>query len=442
MDSSAGQIIESAIGASGVSEDVAGYAIDGLRPKVVAFPASVEELGRVMRAAHEAGLVVAPWGGGTRTSIGNRLARLDVVVDLSRLNRVVQHTPADLTATFDAGVAFSDAQRVLGEHGQLLAIDPPLPDRATIGGTLASGASGPLKWQLGHPRDTVIGMKVVQADGTVTKSGGQVVKNVSGYDMARLHVGGLGTLGIIAEVSFKLTPKPRNEATVVAAFESSRDCLKAALSIFHSYLMPLALVSFDEAVSERAGVSVAGGHYFLAARLGGRPRTVERQAQECLSICRASGAKSVDGLDDVQALALWRRIADFGWSEPTTPLMSGRISILPTKVSEIISKIEQLDGDLQPAIVSHPAYGSVMASWFGDGAAGQTLRRALDAAHEAGGRMVVEQCPLEVKDGFDVWDVENSRNGEAGESLAIIRRMKAQYDPDGILNPGRFAGRI
>ncbi len=435
MADSVRQAIASAIGMSGVSEDVAEYVIDGLQPKAVALPDSVDELSRVMSAAHEAGLAVAPWGGGTRTSIGNRLNRLDVVVDLSRLNRVVQHTPADLTATFEAGIALSDAQRVLGEHGQFLAIDPPLPDRATIGGTLASGASGPLKWQLGHPRDTVIGMKVVQADGTVTKSGGQVVKNVSGYDMARLHIGGIGTLGIIAEVSFKLTPKPRNEATLTASFDSSRDCSNAALSVFHSYLMPLALVSFDEAVNERSGTALIGGSYFLAARLGGRPRTVERQAHECLSICKANGAKIVDELDEARASALWRHIADFGWSEPTTPLMSVRISVLPTKVSEIVSKICQSDGGLRPTMVSHPAYGSVMASWFGDGAAGETLRRTLDAVHEAGGRMLIERCPLEVKDGFDVWD-------EAGEPLAIMRRMKQQYDPDGILNPGRFAGRI
>ena len=155
--------------------------------------------------------------------VGRPPERLDAVVEVSHLDAIVEHNPADLTVTAQAGIIVAGLQRVLGEEGQFLAIDPPLPDRATIGGTLASGADGPLRWHYGHPRDSVIGMRVVQADGTVTKSGGQVVKNVSGYDMSRLHIGGLGTLGVIAEVSFKLTPLPQRQATLLGGFEVDGD---------------------------------------------------------------------------------------------------------------------------------------------------------------------------------------------------------------------------
>ena len=116
--------------------------------------------------------------------VGNPPERLDAVVEVSRLDNVIEHNPADLTVTTQAGITVASLRRVLEKEAQLLAIDPPLPDRTTIGGTLASGADGPLRWHYGHPRDSVIGMRVVQADGTITKSGGQVVKNVRGYDMS------------------------------------------------------------------------------------------------------------------------------------------------------------------------------------------------------------------------------------------------------------------
>ena len=161
-----------------------------------------------MSIATEHGLSVSPLGGRTRTGLGNPPELLHLAIETTGLDQVLAHNAADLTATVEAGITVSRLQTVLAEHGQFLAIDPPLPDRATIGGTLAVGWSGPMTWQNWSPRDIGIGMRTVMADGTITKSGGQVVKNVSGYDMARMHIGALGTLGIIAEVSFKLTPLP------------------------------------------------------------------------------------------------------------------------------------------------------------------------------------------------------------------------------------------
>ena len=243
-----------------------------------------------MAVAVDHRLAVAPRGGGTRIEVGSPPERLDVVVEVSRLDAVIEHNPADLTVTTQAGITVSSLRRVLEKKAQFLAIDPPLPDRATIGGTLASGADGPLRWHYGHPRDSVIGMRVVQADGTITKSGGQVVKNVSGYDMSRLHIGGLGTLGVIAEVSFKLTPLPQRQATLLGGFESMETALAAGLGIFHSQVMPLALTVFDDTVRRPAGFEAPGSSYMLAVRLGGRPGSLRRQVAECAAVCR--GARS------------------------------------------------------------------------------------------------------------------------------------------------------
>ena len=436
------QAFEGAVGADNVRDGGASYGVDGLHPSLVVTPPDIDHLSRAMAAAHEHETAVAPRGGGTRVDLGNPPERLDVVVDVSGLDRVVQHNPADLTATVEAGMTMDSLRNILGEQGQFLPIDSPLPDRATIGGTLAAGVSGPLKWQYGHPRDLVIGMKVVQADGTVTKSGGQVVKNVSGYDMSRLHIGGLGTLGIIAEVSFKLTPLPQNEATLVASFDSGPNSLSAGLGIFHSAVTPLALTAFDTAVTQRAHLRVPDGRRFVAVRVGGRSRTLQRQLSEYTSICREHGAVAVEEIDDGTAADLWRALADFAWDENTRPVAAARASVLPGTVSELADALESADTTaLRPAIVSQPGFGSLQVAWYSEGddvpadEAATVLSEARGATHRLGGHLVIERCPREVKSRLDVWD-------EVGEPLAVMRRMKEQYDPRRILNPGRFVGSI
>ena len=435
--------IESAIAQDRIGRDTTGFSIDGLTPALAVAPHDIGELSQVMAAAHEAGLAVAPWGGGTRMDLGNVIRGLDVVADLSQLNGVVQHNPADLTATVQAGITLSDLQSRLAEHGQFVALDPPLPDRASVGGTLAVGTAGPLKWRFGSPRDLVLGIKTVQSDGTIVNSGGQVVKNVSGYDLVRLNVGALGSLGIIAEVSLRLMPLPRDEATVLAGFDSGRRSLSAGMDIFHSQVMPMALTCFDGFVKKLTGVASVGGSHFVAVRLGGRPRTVQRELSECASSMRGNGAVSVETLTQGDAIALWRRLADFGWEEDNAPTIGGRAVVLPTRVADVADAILEADASLGlvPTIMSEPAYGTLRVGWFTQNAQVSNedlaciLERVRAAVYDAGGRLTIERCPLEVKSTIDVWDVPE-------DNLTIMRRMKEQYDPKGVLNPGRFVGRI
>ena len=426
-----------------VSEETSGHGIEGLTARAVAYPVSLPELGLVISAANRHGWAVAPWGGGTRTPLGNAPQRLDLVVDLSGLDRVVEHSPADLTATVQAGVTLAKLQEVLRVHGQFLALDPALPSRATVGGTLATAVSGPTKWQYGNPRDVVIGMKVVQADGIVTKSGGQVVKNVSGYDMARLHIGGLGTLGIIAEASFKLTPLPAGEATVLASFGNTRDCLGAALGIFHSEVMPLALTALRSAATARMRASGLAGDRLLAVRLGGRPLTLERLVRQCRSICEEIGATQVDVLQEESATGLWRGLADYGWDVQTTPLIGARAHTQPSAVEDLVETVERSPSPmgLDPEIVSNPAHGTVLINWYANGdsvsadSAVDAIGEVREVAHRAGGHMVIERCPPDIKSRLDVWD-------DIGGAVTIMRGLKEQYDPKKVLNPGRYVGGI
>lgn len=407
-------------------------AVDGVMPSIVAHPRNADELCSILAAANRERLAIAPRGGGAHIDIGNPLTRLDMVVDISALNRIVQHNAADLTLVVEAGITLADLRRALAKEGQFLTLDAPLLQRATIGGVLASGVSGPLKWHYGSARDLVIGMQVAQADGRLTRSGGQVVKNVSGYDMARLHVGGLGTLGVITEVSFKLTPMPRRESTLVAQFKSYADCAAAAMGVFNSGAMPLAMTAYNHAASKRINAAHdAGAGSALAVRLGGRPRTLKRLEDETFAIlgARADAVERIDG----DAAAHWAALADFGYSADTNPIMSARVSVLPNRVAQVADAIAQR---ADAVILAQVGYGMLNAHWFNQELdLGETLRHARDAVHSAGGSLIVERAPLSVKAGVDVWDYN-------GDSLAIMRGLKAQYDPNGVLNPNRFAGGI
>lgn len=424
--------MQNSMNADVLSSAVASDAVDGVMPAVVARPRNADELCRILTAANREGLAVVARGGGAHLAIGNSLKRLDMVVDISALNRIVQHNAADLTLVVEAGITLAALRRALAKEGQFLALDAPLPQRATIGGILASGVSGPLKWHYGSARDLVIGMQVAQADGRLTRSGGQVVKNVSGYDMARLHVGGLGTLGVITEVSFKLTPMPRRESTLVAQFKSYADCAAAAMSIFNSGAMPLAMTAYNDGASKRIGSDHnAADGCALAVRLGGRPRTLKRLEDETFAIlsARADAVERMDG----DAANFWAALADFGYADDVHPIMSARVSVLPNRVAQVADTIAQ---NADAAILAQVGYGMLNAHWFDQELdMGETLRHARDAVHSAGGSLTVERAPLSVKAGVDVWDYN-------GDSLAIMRGLKAQYDPNGILNPNRFVGGI
>ena len=362
---------------------------------------------------------------------------------MTGVDQVLAHNAADLTATVEAGIRVSRLQEVLAEHGQFLAIDPPLPDRATIGGSLAVGWSGPGTWQNWSPRDIVIGMRTVQADGTVTKSGGQVVKNVSGYDMARMHIGALGTLGIIAEVSFKLTPLPARQATVLASFDSDGSCFEAALAIFGSSLVPLAITTLHGQEGRAGEGGIGGGRPSLAVRVGGRAKSVERQTDDVASIFRRFDANHIAVVDGDDAARMWRRMGDFGWAEETTPVAGIRASVLPTDVQGALESMPDMEDSsgLKWRATTQTAQGVIDIHWFGaEGESlsehvGTAISRTIQSVRGVGGTAVVTHAPTRIKESLDVW-------GESTSAIDTMRNLKQQYDPNRLLNPGRFMGGI
>ena len=433
------------MGATGGRDGQSSREIDGVLPYSTVKPSNEDELRDAVASANEDGSAIFPWGGGTRMALGNIPARRGIVIDTTGLNRVVSHNAADMTATFQAGATMRFVSETLAQAGQLLAIDAPLPGSATVGGTLAAGLSGHTKWQFGHLRDTVIGMKVVQPDGAITKSGGQVVKNVSGYDMSRLHIGGLGGLGVILEASFKLTPIPMYESTLAARFDTVEDAMACSLEVFNSHVTPLAISAFDAGVANGVGVDDRAGTY-VAFRLGGRPRTLDRQVDEVGGACARNGAAAVEQMTGGGVERLWRALSDYGWGDDANVALSLRATTMPSEVGEVHRLIERVsdgaDGRYGVSALSQPGFGTVESFWrlrggadADDGAGGlaEIVNTVRGGADRIGASVIVQSCPTALKREIDVWGAEP-------RGMGVMRRLKAQYDPNGIMNPGRLAG--
>ena len=424
------------------------YAVDGKAPQVVVSPGSVEEVSAVMAFASAEGVKVVPWGSGTKMALGGIPERVDLVLVLSRLKGVVDYEPADITATFRAGTLLKEAQAVLGGHGQFIALDPPHADLATLGGILATNSSGPRRLRYGASRDLVVAIRVVHADGKVTKGGAKVVKNVTGYDMNKLYIGSLGTLGVIVEVSFRLHPLPKVEKTCLAPFASLDATRRVVAGILDSPLVPFAVELLNAEASHRvaaeAGLPWAKGSYGLAVAIGSvRPEAVDAQLQTVKRLCHEAGSPEEHVLDGRPHDAFWRATRDFALGDGLAAVL--KASVLLTKVADGVRLGEEVAAKqgLGLGVVCEAGSGIIRYHLTGDAASperfqqgvGEAVNRLRAFAQGAEGNLVVLKAPTELKSRVDVW-------GLPEKALPFMRRPKAEFDPQRILNPGRFVGGI
>ena len=418
-----------------------GYAIDGVLPLAVARPADRAEVAAVLRWAAMNGVAVLPRGGGVHCGLGNPPRRAGVALDLSRLNRVLDYQPADLTATVEGGVTLAGMQRELAGGGKFVPLESPLAERATVGGILAANSSGPLRYSYGLPRDWLIGVSVIGGDGIETKAGGRVVKNVTGYDLNKLYIGSLGTLGVIVEATFKLSPLPDTGAALTAAFPALDTGIAAGRSLISQVYAPQGVQVVNRMAARRLGLDNTdpAAVAYLLAFFAGRPRAVARRREESARLLRDAGAVAVESMDTVAGQSLLRRLTDLGWGDDDRPALGVKVNLPPAAVGQLAAAVSQ---DEQWGVIADVGFGTVLllrweeitdpAATIGEIAA---IR---EKARELGGTAVVEHCSLAVKAGIDVWGGGPAMAGE----LAIMRRIKDNLDPAGILNPGRFMGRL
>lgn len=416
-------------------DDLEAFRLGHKTPQVAIVPADEEKVSKILTLAWEADLGVVPWGGGCHQSIGYPPSRYDLALDLTRLNRLLAHEPADMTATAQAGVRIGDLQRQLGKHGQFLPLDVPMPERATLGGVLATRLGGPLRCRYGTTRDLILGVRVAHADGTITKGGAKVVKNATGYDVTKLYLGSHGTLGIILEATFRLYPRPEMEQGWWLAARDLGTAQSLANQILGSHLLPNRVELLDEVAARACGISGPG----LVVSISGLPETVEGQRVDLERMAGDFGTRLAE-IHDAQGT--WSRLSDFPWSSPDSdgqgPPALWRGGVPPADCAKAIQTIRETIR--QPATVAIAATVShgALKGCFGAGTS-EALVGSLMTAREIlvglGGHLMVMRLPEAARDRIDVW-------GAPPDGLSVMKRLRAAFDVKEILNPGRFVGGI
>jgi glycolate oxidase FAD binding subunit len=424
--------------------------INEVVPATVVFPGSPEEVAAVLRLANEGGLVVAPAGGLTKQQIGAVPERIDILLSTTRMNKIEQYDPGDLTISVAAGMPFAAMQAQLTEHHQWVPCDAAQLETATVGGLMATGAAGPLKSTFGHMRDFCIGVQFVTVDGKVAKGGGRVVKNVAGYDLMKLMTGSYGSLAVITRANFKVFPRPRQTRTFICSFGSLDQALEFRTRIFKSPLTPMCM----EIISPRAPeylsdpgpvhdpddyapelpLSLPAVEWQIALHAAGSDNVLARYGREL-------GAAVTRTLEGAEEEKFWKHISHFEQSVMARHRNAMVIyTHLPIQgVGQALQALERaaLDYNLIPAAVGRAATGNLVLAFTPlavDPPSAMQYANCVSAFRgmlPPGSSAEVAQCPTEAKLHFDVW-------GTTPTNVEMMRAVKRAIDPKNILNRGRF----
>ena len=410
-------------------ELLAARPVDGLYPCLICSPANAEEVSAALQVCSETDAAVTPWGGGTAVQIGNLPERVEIIMDVSKLNHMVEHDDANLTAIVQSGITLAASQEITAGARQFVPFDAPNPQRSTIGGIVAGNLNGARRICYGSVRDLVIGMKVALPTGEHIKAGGKVVKNVAGYDMCKLFVGSLGTLGIITEVTLRLTPLPQAEATLAASGDLLQ-LLEFAGEILDSVLLPSATVLWKSETSSSSEAPQSG--WQMAIRAEGFAEQVSRHLRDLQLMAERLSLRTAV-CSTAAHDKLWAGICDF-------PLLGHevvfRVTVPRSAIADLLHGVQEWDTtDNSPAIVADMAAGAI---WIGSNqtklAAARFAQLRSNAAQH-NGHVVLLDAPADLKRDLDIW-------GLAPQAFFLMRRIKQQFDPQRLMNPGRFVGHL
>ena len=414
-------------------------------PSEVVSPTTKSDVASHLSDLQTQGKSVIPWGAGTRIGIGNFPTDYDVALDLTGLTSEIEHVAGDMTLVCDAGAKIADLSSLLAESQQRLPFEVPHQAEATIGGSVASNAPSRLAPRFGGIRDWVIGMSVVLADGTLTKTGGRVVKNVQGYDLHRLHTGAFGTLGVIVSVALKLVPVPESTQTVAMWFDRMGSAADAAVDVDRSNLTVEAAQLFtgsravgairELAADRHMELDMASGDpgYLMLVQVSGSKAALNRQLNELTGLAGTVPATGYEVLSGAHEADIWWYAGETG----DAATVSLRIAAKQTTSLDLMSRLERLIGQTHTSSIFDVGYGSLQfnVEEIDDISAVKFLKEAKQTIRDANGSVTIERCPIAVKKGIDIFGVDSS-------SAKIMESMKEQFDPKRTLNPGRFAFRI
>lgn len=387
------------------------YAIDGVEPAAAFEPSTREELATLLRIASAQGLAVAPQGGRTALALGRPLAAYDLALDLGGLRRTVEYAPDDLTVTVEAGRRLGALQAELAEHGQYLPIDPPPGDDVTVGGLLATARPGAWRGHVPAARDLILGVEVALPSGERVRSGGRVVKNVTGYDLHRLHTGALGAFGVIVEATFKVAPLPEASRTLAATAPNLEAATATALRTWDASPALRALSVLTPAAAGLAGLPEAPT---VLLELAGSRDTVDRSARDLAAVVPLTEA----GADTWTALR-----AALGDAARTVL----RAGVPPTSTPTMLDAVERAGATGW----THIASGAVLAA-FEETPTAATVTTLRGEAERLGGFLQVESAPAALR--LQV----ASPPGDA----TLIEALRDRFDPRRTINRGRWGATL
>ena len=409
--------LESIVGPDNISGDFQ-LTLDGLRPKLVARPASTDEVAACMTICSELEAAVVPAGQMTWLDCGNPLSRADVLLSLERMNRIIEYSPPDLTATVEAGVTLSAFNALTSAERQWLPLDPPGFKYATLGAIAACNSSGPLRLGLGTPRDYVIGLRLVHADGSESRAGGKVVKNVAGYDMNKLYVGSYGTLAIITELTFKLRPLSDQSSTIIITSKLRDGLFQLAGRVLASELQPASLV-LTHRLFDSPAPSLEDA---LLIRFNDNKAAVDHQVEWVLQAIDENHKATV--LMEDQADKIWAAVSDF---DPLT--IRVRLSLPLSAVPAALEKA--LQAHIDCVATADIGTGIIRIAFAADDrSAADQIKRLREQAGRANGTLLIEKASVEVRRAADAW-------GDVGRAAGLMQSLKSRFDPQSLLNPGK-----
>jgi glycolate oxidase FAD binding subunit len=421
------------------------YEVDGRLPFAALLPRSTAEVAAILRFASAERLAVLSVGGKTHLHIGMPPHRYDLAIDISGMNRVLAYEPGDLTLAVEPGLAFSDLDRRLRESRQFLPLSAA-DERATIGGMLAAAAEGPFRYAYGTAKDFLLGLEFVTGDGVISKSGGSVVKNVTGYELHKLFIGSLGTLGIITRLNFRTFPLPPARRMFVATFDRHSDAVAFCHNIVKSQLQPKILDLINPtyaALFAQCGANFLNGQsWAVIVEAAGQEPVLQRHARDLASLSRDFRSREFLALGAPQHAQLFSSLCGFsaiafGTTSAATVL---RIAALPAALADLLEEARKISDRYEIGcailvrahrIVHLALLPKNLKSLYPQLVS--CCRELMELCVRSGTSAMIERCPAEIKRALNIWPA-------LGKELELAQRLKGVFDPHHILSPGRFWG--
>ena len=417
------------------------YTVDGITPQAVVYPVTTEQVADIVRAANESRTTLIPWGGGSKQESGPCLNSADTVLCLKNMNQVVELDAGNFTVQVQAGIVNDELQKQLAKENFFLPLDPLYTERSTIGGEIAVNANGPRRTMYGLIRDLVLGVTAVTPSGDIVHTGGKTMKNVAGIDLCRMYIGSWGTLGVITEAVLRFFPLPETNTALYIIFPDPEDAFQTVGQLLNSPLTPSAIELADSVAGQNVAKATAlelnEGEVLLIVNAEGTKDDVERHRKDIASLAKANRAKATvtpEGKEGPRAWKVYRDVHEAMVSDNNSTIQ-GKASVPISKLGDMYKEVKKISAShgVKTGVTAQCGSGILYAYLTDTPEKLVTITGVLKkAAADLSGFFLIESAPLSFRKEVTILPPRND--------YRLMRRLKTEFDPKNVLNPGRLVG--